>query len=75
MDEQDTIVAYEERGKQAQASKMTSYESGMQALEGMGRINQVEAIHGKYNLYIWLTLLWIGTYSTKVVSRVLAVCQ
>ncbi|XP_031571472.1 putative E3 ubiquitin-protein ligase UBR7 [Actinia tenebrosa] len=48
MDEQDTIVAYEERGKQAQASKMTSYESGMQALEGMGRINQVEAIHG-YN--------------------------
>lgn len=46
-DESDTMTAYEERGRLKRPS-VSSYESGMQALQDMGRIPQVEAMH-EYN--------------------------
>ena len=45
-DESDTMTAYEERGR-LKRPNVSSYESGMQALQDMGRIPQVEAMHGK----------------------------
>ncbi|XP_032234522.1 putative E3 ubiquitin-protein ligase UBR7 isoform X2 [Nematostella vectensis] len=50
--EQDTLVAYEARG---QSARQSAYESGMQALGGMGRINQVEALHEYNNMKDELT--------------------
>lgn len=46
-DESDTMMAYEERGRQKRPS-VSSYESGMNALQNMGRIPQVEVLH-EYN--------------------------
>lgn len=46
-DESDTMVAYEQRGRE-KTSSVSSYESGMQALQNMARIPQVEVMHG-YN--------------------------
>lgn len=46
-DESDTIMAYEKRGRENTPS-VSSYESGMQALQNMERIPQVEAMH-EYN--------------------------
>lgn len=46
-DEADTMMAYEQRGKDKRPS-VSAYESGMQALQNMGRIQQVEAMH-EYN--------------------------
>ena len=48
-DESDTIVAYEQRGREHRPS-VSAYESGMQALQNMGRIPQVEAMHGTSKL-------------------------
>lgn len=48
-DESDTIVAYEQRGRENRPS-VSAYESGMQALQNMGRIPQVEAMHGRSKL-------------------------
>ena len=45
--ESDTIVAYEERGQHAKGPS-SSYESGMQMLQGLGRVQQVEALHGTH---------------------------
>lgn len=45
-DESDTIMAYEKRGRENTPS-VSSYESGMQALQNMERIPQVEAMHGE----------------------------
>ena len=46
-DEADTMMAYEQRGKDKRPS-VSAYESGMQALQNMGRIQQVEAMHGTF---------------------------
>ena len=46
MDESDTMLAYEQRGREKRPS-VSSYESGMQALQNMDRIPQVEVMHGK----------------------------
>lgn len=46
MDESDTMLAYEERGREKRPS-VSAYESGMQALQNMDRIPQVEVMHGK----------------------------
>ncbi|KAL9953083.1 hypothetical protein ACROYT_G040443 [Oculina patagonica] len=46
-DDSDTMVAYEQRGREKRPSA-SSYESGMQALQNMGRIPQVEVMH-EYN--------------------------
>ena len=48
-DESETIVAYEQRGRENSPS-VSAYESGMQALQNMGRIPQVEAMHGRLKL-------------------------
>ena len=45
-DESDTMLAYEERGREKRPST-SSYESGIQALQSMGRIPQVEVMHGE----------------------------
>ena len=45
-DESDTMLAYEQRGREKRPG-VSSYESGMQALQNMGRIPQVEVMHGK----------------------------
>ena len=46
MDESDTMLAYEQRGREKRPN-VSSYESGMQALQNMDRIPQVEVMHGK----------------------------
>ena len=46
MDESDTMLAYEQRGREKRPS-VSAYESGMQALQSMDRIPQVEVMHGK----------------------------
>lgn len=46
-DEADTILAYEKRGRESNPT-VSSYESGMQALQNMERIPQVEVMH-EYN--------------------------
>lgn len=46
MDESDTMLAYEQRGREKRPS-VSAYESGMQALQNMDRIPQVEVMHGK----------------------------
>lgn len=43
-DESDTIAAYEERGKQM--SEKSSYDKGLEALQSMNRVQQVELVHG-----------------------------
>lgn len=45
-DESDTMLAYEQRGREKRPS-VSAYESGMQALQNMDRIPQVEVMHGK----------------------------
>ena len=46
MDESDTMLAYEQRGREKRPN-VSAYESGMQALQNMDRIPQVEVMHGK----------------------------
>lgn len=46
-DDTDTILAYEQRGRENKPT-VSSYESGIQALQNMGRIPQVEVIQ-EYN--------------------------
>ena len=45
-DESDTMLAYEERGREKRPN-VSAYESGMQALQNMDRIPQVEVMHGE----------------------------
>ena len=45
-DDTDTILAYEQRGRENKPT-VSSYESGIQALQNMGRIPQVEVIQGR----------------------------
>ena len=45
-DDSDTMLAYEERGRE-KSPNISAYESGMQALQKMDRIPQVEVMHGK----------------------------
>ena len=66
-DESDTMVAYEQRGRE-KTSNVSSYESGMQALQNMGRIPQVEVMHGEHIL-----IQTIINYS-KVIIRSVVCC-
>jgi len=48
LDELDTIVAYEERGKQKTASAASSYEQGIDAFtSSLGRVQQIELLQGR----------------------------
>ena len=48
LDELDTIVAYEERGKQKTASAASSYQQGIDAFtSSLGRVQQIELLQGK----------------------------
>jgi hypothetical protein len=51
-DESDTIAAYEERGKQM--SDKSSYDKGIEALQSMNRVQQVELVHGKCQLQFFV---------------------
>lgn len=50
-DEADMLIAYEKRGREKRPS-VSSYESGMEAFQNLGRIPQVEAMHGKLPIYM-----------------------
>jgi len=48
LDESDTIVAYEEQGKQKAASAAVSHQQAMDAFaSSLGRVQQIELMHGK----------------------------
>lgn len=47
MDEADTIVAYEDRGQSQRAQQFSSYDSSLNALNSLGRVQQIEILHGK----------------------------
>lgn len=64
-DESDTMMAYEERGRQKRPS-VSSYESGMNALQNMGRIPQVEVLHG--NLTVVVSYYFIPFYECITVG-------
>ena len=49
-DELDTIAAYEERGKHM--SVTSSYDKGLEALQTMNRVQQVELVHGVFPIVI-----------------------
>ena len=48
LDLTDTISAYESRGKEKHSS--SHYQQGLEALSSMNRTQQVEVIHGTYQL-------------------------
>ena len=45
IDESDTVLAYEERGKNSEAGAEESEEAN--ALAGMDRVQQIEFVHGQ----------------------------
>ena len=47
MDDTDTIVAYENRGQSRREQQSSSYDSGLNALNSLGRVQQIEILHGK----------------------------
>jgi len=48
LNESDTIVAYEERGKQKTASAASSYQQGIDAFtSSLDRVQQIELLQGK----------------------------
>ncbi|XP_037525319.1 putative E3 ubiquitin-protein ligase UBR7 [Rhipicephalus sanguineus] len=49
LDEEDTVQSYEEKGKAARA-QAPSGDPLMSALGSLGRVQQIEAIHGYNNL-------------------------
>ena len=52
-DKSDTILAYEQRGKERQGP--SQYDAGMRALSSMGHVQQVEALHGYNDMKSHLT--------------------
>ena len=47
MDESDTIISYEDRGQSRREQQASSYDSGLNALNSLGRVQQIEILHGK----------------------------
>ena len=47
MDDSDTIIAYEDRGQSRRDQQSSSYDSSLNALNSLGRVQQMEIIHGK----------------------------
>jgi len=62
-DEDDTIAAYEERGKQM--STKSSYDKGLEALQSMNRVQQVELVHGKYHALCYFHLQRSSWYTVN----------
>lgn len=65
MDDQDTVQAYEEKGKASGENGQPSsrYEQGLKALSSLDRIKQVEAIEGrKFTLLFWLFQAFCTTH-------------
>ena len=54
MDDSDTIIAYEDRGQSRREQQSSSYDSSLNALNSLGRVQQIEILHGKTG-FIWLT--------------------
>jgi len=52
LDESDTIVAYEERGKQKTAAAASSHQQGIDAfVSSLGRVQQIELLQGDFILW------------------------
>lgn len=71
-DDTDTILAYEQRGRENKPT-VSSYESGIQALQNMGRIPQVEVIQGRseecnrqYQITVIIDLTETATFKTMI---------
>ena len=47
VDESDTIIAYEDRGQSHREQQSSSYDSSLNALNSLGRVQQIEILHGK----------------------------
>ena len=52
-DENDSIAAYEEQGKLM--SSKSSYDKGIEALQSMNRVQQIELVHGKFIVVAFLS--------------------
>ena len=50
--EDDTVRVYEDKGRRMQGDN-SSFDKGMQALNSMDRINQVEILTGRTNSYCY----------------------
>lgn len=68
LDEDDTVQSYEERGKAAQPGPETG-DPLMSALGTLGRVQQIEAIHGYNNLKTELTDFLKKFATSKTVVR------
>ncbi|CAN7995535.1 unnamed protein product [Ixodes hexagonus] len=68
LDEDDTVHSYEERGKAAQPGPETA-DPLMSALGTLGRVQQIEAIHGYNNLKTELTDFLKKFATSKTVVR------
>lgn len=81
-DEEDTVAAYEARGKarKAQAGAGPSqYERGMEALSSLDRVQQMEAILSESYLTLFYLLILKNNHSEKKIKyrdhRLFARCQ
>ncbi|XP_028398643.1 putative E3 ubiquitin-protein ligase UBR7 [Dendronephthya gigantea] len=55
MDDSDTIIAYEDRGQSRRDQQSTSYDSSLNALNSLGRVQQIEILHGYNDMKTQLT--------------------
>ena len=47
LEDSDTIVAYEARGQTHRGKQASTYDSGLDALNNLNRVQQMEILHGK----------------------------
>ncbi|CAB3996752.1 E3 ubiquitin- ligase UBR7, partial [Paramuricea clavata] len=55
MDDSDTIIAYEDRGQSRREQQSSSYDSSLNALNSLGRVQQIEILHGYNDMKTQLT--------------------
>ncbi|CAB4000193.1 Hypothetical predicted protein [Paramuricea clavata] len=55
MDESDTIISYEDRGQSRREQQSSSYDSSLNALNSLGRVQQIEILHGYNDMKTQLT--------------------
>jgi len=76
MDESDTIIAYEEQGKQKTASAVSSYQQGIDAFtSSLGRVQQIELLQGTLLPFQCMTSLNAALPVVDLHSTVLYCCN
>ena len=55
LDESDTIISYEDRGQSRREQQSSSYDSSLNALNSLGRVQQIEILHGYNDMKTQLT--------------------